>query len=256
MEKEARLAEHSSGDPRARVIVASAERPLLKMIVRFLATSPDVVVVGTAVTMAELLAGDEALEPQVALVDPSVFETAHEASLATLRSRMKATIVGLVEGSHHQGGEGELQAERSVTLEDVAVERVEGVEVLIVVADGAELRELPTLGRAWIDIGEMLEIGGILEIAEPGHAVPRDFRLDLRLPQSRPHDQHGRSAGAQRQRIAARHLARRALHDRALVLAALSASHHQIVGKTPWEPNFGISSGRPKRSQRAVRSLV
>jgi hypothetical protein len=125
VEKEARLAEHSSGDPRARVIVASAERPLLKMIVRFLATSPDVVVVGTAVTMAELLAGDEALEPQVALVDPSVFETAHEASLATLRSRMKATIVGLVEGS--QRPLGLPWFERTVTKSRIAVELVPAI---------------------------------------------------------------------------------------------------------------------------------
>src|SRR5262245_39429849 len=102
----------------------------------------------------------------------------------------------------------------------------------------------------------MLEIGGILEIAEAGHAVAFDVRLELRLPQSRPHDQHAGGAGAQRQRIAARNLARQAPHDRALNLAALSASHHQIAGKTAWGPYFGISSGRLKRSQRAVRSLV
>ena len=171
------------------------------------------------------------------------------------RARGKAIHgVRLIEGPHHQGGEGELHAERSVALEDEAVERVEGVEVLIVPPGGAELRELPTLGRGRIDIGEMLEVGRIPEIAEAGHAVPLDFCLTLRLPQSGPHHQHGGRAGSQRERVAARNLAGRPPHDRALDLAALSASHHQIVGCAA-RPYFGISSGRPKRSQRAERVL-
>src|SRR5262249_33679239 len=141
---------------------------------------------------------------------------------------------------------------RGVALEDVAVERVEGVEVLIVLPGGAELRELPTLGRIRIDIVEMLEVGGILEIAEAGHAVPLDF-----LSESRPHDQHGGRTGTQRQRVATRTPAGAAPHDRALNLAAFSASHHQIVGNAS-PPYFGIisSAGRPKRSQRAVRDLL
>src|SRR5262245_59140776 len=83
--------------------------------------------------------------------------------------------IWLVESLHHQGGEGELHAERGVTLEDVTVERIEGVEVLIVLPLGADLGELPALRRVRIDIGEMLEIGGILEIAEAGHAVAFDL---------------------------------------------------------------------------------
>ena len=40
--------------------------------------------------------------------------------------------------------------------------------------------------------------------------------------------------------------------DRCGTLAALSASHHQMVGNAE-RPYFGIFCGRLKRSQRAVR---
>src|SRR5207248_3066761 len=42
--------------------------------------------------------------------------------------------------------------------------------------------------------------------------------------------------------------------DQPAVLAALAASHHQTFGKAA-RPYFGIGSGWPKRSQRAVRAL-
>ena len=44
------------------------------------------------------------------------------------------------------------------------------------------------------------------------------------------------------------------LQDRLPFRAALSASNHHSVGKADW-PYFGNSDGRPKRSQRAVRTL-
>src|SRR5580704_14931326 len=43
--------------------------------------------------------------------------------------------------------------------------------------------------------------------------------------------------------------------ERAPTLAAFSASHHHTVGNAA-TPYFGIASGRPNRSQRAVRSWL
>lgn len=43
-------------------------------------------------------------------------------------------------------------------------------------------------------------------------------------------------------------------HARFCILAAFSASHHQMAGNAE-SPYFGIVSGRLKRSQRALRTL-
>ena len=59
-----------------------------------------------------------------------------------------------------------------------------------------------------------------------------------------------RGAGADDQNVAAR----KTRHERVLVRAARSSSHHQTVGKAE-KPYFGSGSGWPKRSQRAVRIL-
>ena len=45
------------------------------------------------------------------------------------------------------------------------------------------------------------------------------------------------------------------LTERGPALAAFSASHHQIGRETPQRRISAAASGRPKRSQRAVRIL-
>ena len=85
--------------------------------------------------------------------------------------------VRLVAGAHHQRGEGEFHALRRVALEDVAVERVEGEEVLVVLPIRPDLRKNPALRRIGIDVAEMLEVRRVGEIAERRQTV----RLDLLL---------------------------------------------------------------------------
>ena len=104
--------------------------------------------------------------------------------------------------ARHQGREGQLHALRGVALEDVAVERIEGEEVLIERRDRADLREHAALRRVRIDIVEMLEVGGIFEVAEGRDAVPLGSRSAAPLPAGATTDAAARRR--QRQRVAAR----------------------------------------------------
>jgi hypothetical protein len=79
--------------------------------------------------------------------------------------------VGLVAGAHHQRCESQLHALRGIALEDEAVERVEGEEVLIVGTVRPDLREHAAFRGIGIDVAKALEIGRIAEIAERRHAV-------------------------------------------------------------------------------------
>jgi len=66
--------------------------------------------------------------------------------------------VRLVARALQKRGEGELHALRRVALEDVAVERIEGEEILIELPVRPDLRESPALGRIRIDVAEVREI--------------------------------------------------------------------------------------------------
>ena len=72
-------------------------------------------------------------------------------------------------------GEGEVHPLRRVALEDVAVQRIEGEEVLIVFAVRSDLRERAALRRLRIDVAEVMEIRGIDKLAERRETV----RFDL-----------------------------------------------------------------------------
>ncbi len=99
------------------------------------------------------------------------------------------------------------------------------------------------LRRVRIDVVEVLEVRRIAEIAERGDAVTLCVLRGGRRCEFR----RGSGAGGQNEKITSRDHARR-------VFAAFSASHHQMVGNAE-SPYFGISAGRPYRSQRAVRTL-
>lgn len=163
--------------------------------------------------------------------------------------RQPVERIRLVEGARHQAREGELHALCAVTLEDEDVQRIEGEKVLIENPVGADLRERAALRRVHVDIIVMLEVGGIFEIAEGGHAVP----LGTLACERRRSDGGGDGASAKCERVAPRHIADVG-HGRVPVLEAFSASHHHTVGKAA-EPYLGSGSCRLKRSQRAVRVL-
>ncbi len=91
--------------------------------------------------------------------------------------------IGLVRGARHQACESELHALRAVTLEDEAVERVEGEKVLIEGAGRSDMGKRAALGRIRVDVVEMLEVSRIFEVAERRHAVP----LGVFMRQGGPH---------------------------------------------------------------------
>jgi hypothetical protein len=142
-----------------------------------------------------------------------------------------------------------LDALRRVAAQDIAVERIEGQRVLVVDRAWADLRKHAALGGFGIDVGEMRKAGPIIQIAEGGHAVPLGGVTGLRpgIPSERARNE---CASADAKKLPARKTA----HERDPTLAALAASHHQMVGNAD-APYFGSSGGRPKRSQRAVRCL-
>src|SRR5688572_19339603 len=93
----------------------------------------------------------------------------------------------------------------------------------------------------------MLEVRGILEIAEGRHAVARANLVRL----TRRNCERSQRAARNDEGIAAREVDS---HWRELALAAFCASHHHTVGNAA-AAYFGSGSGRPKRSQRAVRLM-
>ena len=93
-------------------------------------------------------------------------------------------------------------------------------------------------------MGEIRRIG---EIAEGRHAVALGA-FDFLRGRGRQLGRGDRAGGQGKQMPAAD-------QDFCGTLAAFAASHHQIVGNAEL-PYFGMVSGRPKRSQRAVRSYA
>ncbi len=107
--------------------------------------------------------------------------------------------------------------------------------------------------RARIDVGEVREVGGVLQFAECRKAVELFAAIvGERWSKARSRQR----ADTKTEHVPARELrhARDILQDRFPFRAALSASNHHSAGKPDW-PYFGNSDGRPKRSQRAVRTL-
>src|SRR6516162_11733787 len=74
--------------------------------------------------------------------------------------------VRLVRRAAHEAREGELHALRGVTPEDVAVERIEGEEVLVVKPRRSLLGKQPSLRGIRVHVIKMLEVGRIFEITE------------------------------------------------------------------------------------------
>ena len=79
--------------------------------------------------------------PDEELIDQAVGRAAH-----FLRGK-PVHGVRLVAGADHQRREGQLHALRGVALEDEAVERIEGEEILVVEAVRADLRKHAALRR-------------------------------------------------------------------------------------------------------------
>src|SRR6516225_10180952 len=89
------------------------------------------------------------------------------------------TIQGirLVLGARHQARECQLHALGRVALEDEAIERIERDDVLVENPGSGNIRKYATLRSVRIDVIELLEVGGILEIPKGRDAVSlRTFR--------------------------------------------------------------------------------
>src|SRR5579883_3575018 len=102
-----------------------------------------------------------------------------------------------------------------------------------------------------------MEVCRVFQIAEGRHAV----RLAAGLAgPCGAHKWRGERADAEANTKPEHMPARRGgqsdqpLQARLPILAAFSASHHHMSGKLA-APYFGSSAGRPKRSQRAVRTF-
>ena len=134
----------------------------------------------------------------------------------------------------------------AVALEDVAVERIEGLERLVVAAVRSDLRKHAAFGRVRIDVIEMGKSAGYCEIAEGRHAVALGvLRGNVRR----------KFRGGERARRQHQKRWRRLITISAAPWPPCSASHHQMVGNAD-SPYFGMVCGWPKRSQRAVRTLA
>src|SRR5579863_10522070 len=99
----------------------------------------------------------------------------------------------------------------------------------------------------------MMKVGRIFQVAE--HRYPVSFVAGIGRPR-RVQPAGTQRADTETERVPAGELrhARKIYQDLLPILAALSASNHQSAGNAAW-PYFGSSGGRPKRSQRAVRTL-
>ena len=155
--------------------------------------------------------------------------------------------VGLVARTRHERGECGVHAEGARAFQNVRIKRVEGEKGAVVAATRHRFRIDAALRRGCIDVIEVRKISRIGKIAKGRHAVA--IRVFCGVLRSRRRELCGGDrAGRQHKRVPTGD------QDRCGTLAALSASHHQIMGNAD-SPYFGISGGRLKRSQRAVRCL-
>lgn len=68
--------------------------------------------------------------------------------------------IRLVAGAHHQRRERHVHAVRAIALEDIGVERVEGLERLVVGGGRRDRREHPALRCIDVDVIELAEVAG------------------------------------------------------------------------------------------------
>ena len=131
--------------------------------------------------------------------------------------------IRLVERPGHQGVEQRAKALRRVALEDIRVEAAEGGE-----AAGADHRQPSALRRLRVHIGEVGEVGRILEIAKRRQAVHRltccrggQYRRKCHGGQEVPEGLHGSNFN----------LADRATSYLSSRAFALASSYHQVERK-------------------------
>ncbi len=79
--------------------------------------------------------------------------------------------VRLVVCAHHQRRKRHVHALRAIALHDEGIERVEGLVGLVAGAHRRNERERAALRGIDIDVVEVMEIGGIFEIAERRNAM-------------------------------------------------------------------------------------
>jgi CheY-like chemotaxis protein len=84
---------------RISVLIASGDRPVLRMMSRFLATFPDVIVVGLADTMADALERVTTLNPDVLLLDHNLITPDDNIARAPYRRRLPTEIIALVDST-------------------------------------------------------------------------------------------------------------------------------------------------------------
>jgi DNA-binding NarL/FixJ family response regulator len=95
VEPPAARAEH----PRISVLIASGDRPVLRMVNRFLATSTDVIVVGLAHTMPEAAERIAALNPDVLLLDHNLMAPLGDIAWAQYRRQLLTEVIALVDST-------------------------------------------------------------------------------------------------------------------------------------------------------------
>src|SRR5262249_45536086 len=95
---------------------------------------------------------------------------------------------------------------RGVTLEDVAIERVEGEKILIELTVRPDLGKHAALRCIWIDIVEMAEVRRGFEIAEGRDPMGFIFIVSTyRHNEAETHRRNRQGAGRKPQHPAARH---------------------------------------------------
>ena len=84
---------------RISVLIASGDRPVLRMVNRFLATFTDVIVVGLLDTMAEAVERISALNPDVFILDHNLMSPVDDIAGAQYRRRLPTEVIALVDST-------------------------------------------------------------------------------------------------------------------------------------------------------------
>ena len=84
---------------RISVLIASGDRPVLRMMSRFLSTFPDVIVVGLADTMAEAIERVSTLNPELLLLDHNLMAPDDDIAGAHYRRGLSTEVIALVDST-------------------------------------------------------------------------------------------------------------------------------------------------------------